>query len=299
MRDTTRHTRRRFLSALAAASAVGVAGCSSGGDGGGGDGEMTSEGGMDDDMTSEGGMDDDMTSEGGMDDDMTSEGGMDDETTTGDEMAMGTFTVTVENVSEPGTLTTSEGEDLAVPLAPVAYAVHDDMATGLVPGEAASAGLESLAEDGTPGTLVDEWKEAEHVKAAGAAATPVGADSPGPIGPGGSYEFTVQAEPGARLSLATMFVQSNDLFYAFDPQGLPLYDGESTMGGDVTEKLSLWDAGTEVNQEPGVGSDQAPRQSGADTGADEDGTVRPIADVDDGYDYPDDDEVIRVVVTAN
>lgn len=37
----------------------------------------------------------------------------------------------------------------------------------------------------------------------------------------------------------------------------------------------LWDAGTEADQEPGLGADQAPRQAGADTGADDpDNTVR-------------------------
>ena len=37
--------------------------------------------------------------------------------------------------------------------------------------------------------------------------------------------------------------------------------------GDITSSISLWDAGTEVNQEPGAGADQAPRQSGPNTGA--------------------------------
>jgi len=31
--------------------------------------------------------------------------------------------------------------------------------------------------------------------------------------------------------------------------------------GDVTADVQLWDAGTEVNMEPGVGADQPPRQS--------------------------------------
>ena len=40
----------------------------------------------------------------------------------------------------------------------------------------------------------------------------------------------------------------------FDKNGKPL-------SGEVTSQLGLFDAGTEVNEEPGVGSSQAPRRS--------------------------------------
>ena len=46
-----------------------------------------------------------------------------------------------------------------------------------------------------------------------------------------------------------------------------------------TSDVGLWNAGTEANQKPGVGPDQAPYQSGADTGAGgPDDTVRPAED---------------------
>ena len=57
----------------------------------------------------------------------------------------------------------------------------------------------------------------------------------------------------------------------------------------------LWDAGTETNEFPGVGPNQAPRQSGADTGDAEMGIV---SQVNDGYVYPDVADVIRVTITA-
>jgi hypothetical protein len=132
----------------------------------------------------------------------------------------------------------------------------------------------------------------------GAATTPVGADDPGPIGPGGAYEFTVEATEGQHLSLATMFVQSNDLFYAPEPTGVPLYEMGEPVEGDVTDRLRLWDAGTEENEEPGAGGSQAPRQMEAGAGTEEDATVRPIGEVDDGYDYPDTADVLRVTVTS-
>ena len=73
-----------------------------------------------------------------------------------------------------------------------------------------------------------------------------------------------------------MFVHSNDFFYAPDDDGLALWDAAGVpLSGDITDLISLWDAGTEVNQVPGAGLDQAPRQSGPDTGAaDPNATVR-------------------------
>ncbi|MDX1547399.1 MAG: spondin domain-containing protein, partial [Rhodothermales bacterium] len=130
--------------------------------------------------------------------------------------------------------------------------------------------------------------------------TPVGAAAPAPIFPGEAYEFSFTAGPGMRLSLATMFVQSNDAFYAFAPDGLALFDASGDpVEGDVTGALSLWDAGTEVDEEPGVGPNQAPRQPAPDTGADEDGVITEIGDggMDDGFEYPANDAVLRVTLT--
>lgn len=117
------------------------------------------------------------------------------------------------------------------------------------------------------------------------------------VTPGESYSFSFEAGKGHYLSFATMFVQSNDLFYAPDESGLALYnDSGDPVTGDVTNMLYLWDAGTEVNQEPGVGADQAPRQSGPDTGTDESGTVKLLTEVNDGFNYPPIEEVISVML---
>jgi hypothetical protein len=130
---------------------------------------------------------------------------------------------------------------------------------------------------------------------AGAFDTPQGASTPGPLLPGESYVFTVHAGPGHRLSFATMMVQSNDLFFAPDADGIALFDAAGApLGGDRTDEVLLWDAGTEVNQRPGTGSHQAPRQSGPDTGGDESSGVAPV---DDGFDYPAPNRVLRVTIT--
>jgi hypothetical protein len=56
----------------------------------------------------------------------------------------------------------------------------------------------------------------------------------------------------------------------------------------------LWDSGTEMNQEPGTGDNQAPRQSGANVGpADTDSIVRLV---NDGFTYPATADVISAML---
>jgi RNA polymerase sigma factor (sigma-70 family) len=73
-------------------------------------------------------------------------------------------------------------------------------------------------------------------------------------------------------------VQSNDWFVAPQGGGLPLFDEDGMpMTGDVSDMLGLYDAGTEVDETPGEGDSQPPRQSGPNTGdADPDSSVRMV-----------------------
>ena len=156
-------------------------------------------------------------------------------------------------------------------------------------------GLEALAEDGNPAELA-----ASLPRNSGIFDTPVGADSPGPLTfmeTGNAYEFTFVARPGDRLSFATMYVQSNDLFLAPGDTGIALFaDDGLPISGDITDQIELWDAGTEVNEEPGVGANQAPRQAAANTGADEGGTVRLV---DDGFTYPAVADIVRITISSS
>lgn len=204
------------------------------------------------------------------------------------------FTIRIENVSTNQTLQTSQGAK-PIPLSPVAYAVHEEESVFFMEDKQASAGLERLAEDGSPNELIERLKMEDYK--AGAVTVPEGSEDPAPIGPGGAYEFTVSAQDGQRLSLATMFVQSNDLFYAPEQRGIPLFENGKPIDGDLTNKIILWDAGTEVNEEPGIGSSQAPRQSGSNTGMDEEATIRRVSNVNDNFEYPATSEVISVTIT--
>jgi len=93
-----------------------------------------------------------------------------------------------------------------------------------------------------------------------------------------------------------MFVPSNDAFYALGgATGVPLTDMVHPTQGDVTERVDLWDAGTEINEEPGVGENQPQRQRAAGVGLVERGTVATIEDVN-GYDYPATEDVLQLLV---
>jgi len=224
------------------------------------------------------------------------------------------FRVRIENVADPDTLPADSSTGGAVLVTPGAYATHDGSNPILTEGESASEGLEAIAEagrpDGTPENrgLVEELDGASNVTSSGAFTPgdtaidpndPSG-EEPGlpPIAPGGAYEFTVDAAHGERLLFASMSVPSNDLFFAPGDDGIELFDGSDPVDGDVTDQVGLRDAGTEPNQDPGFGDDQAPAQDDPDRGADEGGVVRPVDEVDDGYSYLDAGEVVRVSSTV-
>ena len=79
-------------------------------------------------------------------------------------------------------------------------------------------------------------------------------------------------------------------------QAIDLFDANGNpVTGDVTDKFLLWDAGTEVNQAPGLGADQGPRQKGPNTGAAENGVVHLVKD---GFSYPNTKEVLRITISA-
>lgn len=206
------------------------------------------------------------------------------------------FTVRVENVSTTQTLRLSNGTTAPAPTAPLLWTVTDGGNPLFTAGRRdRGQGLELLAEDGNPGVLADYIKaNLRAVSHSGVVTTPVGEKAPGPILPGHMYEFTFPAAPGQRLTLAMMFGQSNDLFYAPGANAIALFDrAGKPLTADVTRELSLWDAGTEVNEEAGLGANQAPRQPAPNTGPAENGTVRLVRD---RFQYPAVTSVIRVSI---
>jgi len=206
------------------------------------------------------------------------------------------FTIEVENVSQGEALKLSTGKTAPFVSAPVLWAVHRGSASPIFRAGQPDAGkgLETLAESGNPGPLASSLTAAKGVVSVGAADQPEGTTTHGPIGPGQAYRFTITASPGQSLSVAWMFGQSNDLFYSND-RPITLFDGSGKpVSGDLTVQLSLWDAGTEVNEEPGLGPNQGPRQKTPDAGLPE---HQGIGHVRDRFTYPRTVDVLRMTVT--
>jgi hypothetical protein len=217
---------------------------------------------------------------------------------------------------------------ITVPLSPPVLAVHEEGVQVFTVGEPANEGIETVAEDGFPADmlggmdlpvdadsgLVDILMGTDGVKSVSAMANPGGmvpALEPLTEGDGESVTFNITALPGDMLSFASMFVQSNDYFFGFDEAGIALFDGNGMpLSGDITAQVALYDAGTEVDEEPGVGPTQKPRQDPAaqDVGEDENGNVQLIVgpgedggtdEIGDGveFTYPAPAQIIRVVIT--
>lgn len=170
-------------------------------------------------------------------------------------------TVKVENLApEMGTLQT-----------PFWVALHDGTFDSYDRGEAASAALERLAEDG------DTMPIAEAFAAEGDGTDRVVASPDGPFAPGAMGEATFMVDPSVAryLSYASMVIPSNDAFVANgDPQAHELFDADGNpndleivvMGSEVL------DAGTEVNDEVPENT-AALAQAAPDTGETEGGVV--------------------------
>jgi hypothetical protein len=227
----------------------------------------------------------------------------------------GSFTVRIENTAPTDVYGSDTATGGQVWITPGAWAVHTGENPVFSQGQPASIGLEALAEagpptgfDGQPG-LVDELPDRNGVVAAGAYAPPNTVADPNdpmgevpgapPIAPGGAFEFGVEADPGQRLSFASMYVPSNDVFIS-PSTGIDLYDdsGDPRSGSVGGGNIALWDAGTELNGQPGVDSTGAPAQAnngGADAGADE-GVVRPLDTIDDAFEYASATDIVSVAV---
>ena len=191
------------------------------------------------------------------------------------------FTVRVENISNPEGMTASNGQKFPFALSPGMFVLSDKSAAVFAEGKPARKnGLEMQAEDGDPSGLVASLVAMHHSSNLhGVFNTPIGAMAAGPIRPGDSYEFTVTAAPGMKLFMTQMFGQSNDWFYAPGANGIALFDAKGApISGDITGQFYLWDAGTEKDEEIGIGPNQGPRQKGTNTGEDEHGVVHRVND---------------------
>jgi hypothetical protein len=208
------------------------------------------------------------------------------------------FTVRVRNISQGEVLKLSNGGTAPFVSAPVLWAVHTATTNPIFAAGQPDAGLglERLAETGNPSRLARALQGKAGIVRVGVDAAPLGATADGPLAPGQGYEFEITARPGEQLSVAWMFGQSNDLFYSNDRPIALFTRAGKPVDGVMTAQLSLWDAGTEVNEEPGFGPNQGPRQATPDAGAAE---HEGIAHVHDRFRYPRAGDVLELTITPS
>ena len=186
--------------------------------------------------------------------------------------AGGVFTIRLENVAVARRL-------LMTDLSAVLSVVHGDGFALFESGAPASQGLEALAESGDPTPLLQEARASDDVLAAEASER---------LTAGEVITITARPDPShRRLTLVTSVRETNDAFIAMlgvpllDPSGAPR--SPDAIALDIARALAVWDAGTEANEAPGAGTNQAARQVSPTDGAPD-----PIAHVRRYYDTTND-----------
>ena len=227
------------------------------------------------------------------------------------------FTVRIENVSKSSTLKLSRGGAAAVPISPGVWAVHSAGNPLLTPGKIEPGlGLKGLAEAGLAREFAANLAGVAGVKSFGAFDKPLmptitigGMNPRKPMAAAGKteasgmalsgryYELSIDARPGDRLSLALMIGQSNDGLIANGPDGIALFNAEGRpVTGDLTGQLFAWDAGTEVNEEPGLGRNQGVRQGAAHAGDPERRPIRAMSEAEFGTLWPPVSKMVRLTL---
>lgn len=225
------------------------------------------------------------------------------------------FAVRVENVSARTTLKLAKGGALDMPLSLGVWAVHTGGNPMLTPGKLdAGLGLKGLAEAGMAKAFAANLARVPGVRSHGVLDKPMmpaagmGAKStsaamvPSPDGSmlmaGTQVDFIIEARPGDQLSLAFMLGHSNDGIIGTGATGIALFDASARpVAGDVTSAIGLWDAGTEVNEEPGVGRNQGMRQGAPSAGDPERRPVRAMSEAEFGRQWPAANRMLRVTIT--
>ncbi|MEN0064123.1 MAG: spondin domain-containing protein [Myxococcota bacterium] len=210
----------------------------------------------------------------------------------------GVYTITFENLTSGQYFT------------PPNYAVHDRQLDVFRLDQAASPGVQAVAENGDVPALAAELDAA--IDAMGLGVSGVGDAANGPIGPGQSVTFEFVSDITSdfvaserRLSMVSMVICTNDGFAGLRDIDLPRRDGETR-----TYFMDSFDAGTEINTEargdivpapfcgPGGGSGTT------DSALAEGGVIRRHQGIQGGADldpnvYDWQDPAVRVTVTRS
>ena len=135
---------------------------------------------------------------------------------------MTTYNVTIENLTS------------GQPFTPPVVVAHTSAMDIFETGEAASAEIIAIAENGNNDPLV--------ALVSGASAVHAFVTGDGPVMPGASATMSIQAPAGSYLSAVFMLICTNDGFSGLDSMMLP-------ATGSVTVDANAYDAGSEQNTE--------------------------------------------------
>ncbi|HMP47991.1 MAG TPA: spondin domain-containing protein [Oligoflexia bacterium] len=164
-------------------------------------------------------------------------------------------------------------------------------------------GLQQLAENGDISTFLSSFRFASGVEVIGVATEPSSGNT-GILAPGQSFTLLLSANStDARLSLASSFLQGNDIVIATPDLGVPLFSSDGVpLTGDISDQMDLYDIGTEKNEAPGIGPNQVLRQNPkppegqVSAGTPENQPVKLISEVNDGFSYPRARDSIRITI---
>jgi len=174
------------------------------------------------------------------------------------------FKLRIDNIGRVDQYTASNGTRWTLPLSPGTFVVTSSGNPYFTLGRVDRGhGLKAQSEDGDPTMLATEVRAA--YPESGAFLVPLGGTKPMGILPGHSFEFYLVASPSEKLYFTTMHGQSNDWYYG-TTNGIALFHGNAMTHGDISSQVRLYDAGTEADEELGIGPSQGPRQPHPDYG---------------------------------
>jgi len=168
-------------------------------------------------------------------------------------LALIRFTIT------PATLFTMRLTNVgnATGFSPVVWAVSNMRETMFTAGQAASPGIQAISENGNPAILAAEMQAKLYH---GVLFTGVAGSSA--INPGAFVEWTVPAILGSTFHLASMYGWSNDRFFGTPAAGTSLFTSAGPLATSAANFIWLWDAGTAMDEPPGLGPNQARNRGG-------------------------------------
>ncbi|HEY0469346.1 MAG TPA: spondin domain-containing protein, partial [Polyangiaceae bacterium] len=212
----------------------------------------------------------------------------------------------LENIAEDGMPTNlgtfaAANSGITYPASPGVWVLHSAGSKPLFTAGVADydQGIEAIAEDGNAAPLASNLNTLAGKLDGAVFNTPLGSSAPGPILPGSKYQFSFTASPGDALSFASMLAATNDVFFAPSATGIPLFDESGVaLSGDVSAQVKLWDAGTEGNEEPGIGPNTVTNQLVPNSGTAGEGKVQLLSTTGDTYAYPAAQSVLKVTLTA-